>query len=155
MVERRKLTLDRDGFERAMEGQREKARAKSAFEGGRREEAALDAPTTERAGAATRPATVFGGYDTTALEDAGRSRCSTTRQQPVDALDDGRSTASWRSRETPFYLEAGGQVSDVGTIATAPAARRASRAWSRVGPAGRALHARRGRRAARSPRATS
>src|SRR5262245_28312512 len=33
MVENRKLKLDVDGFERAMEGQREKARAKSAFKG--------------------------------------------------------------------------------------------------------------------------
>ena len=34
MIEERKLTLDREGFDRAMEGQREKARAKSAFKGG-------------------------------------------------------------------------------------------------------------------------
>ncbi len=33
MVEDRKLRLDQEGFDRAMEGQREKARAKSAFKG--------------------------------------------------------------------------------------------------------------------------
>ena len=34
MVEDRKLSLDVAGFERAMEGQREKARAKSSFKSG-------------------------------------------------------------------------------------------------------------------------
>src|SRR3954463_13291494 len=49
MVEERHLTLDRDGFERAMEGQREKARAKSAFKGGVQESAAWSAlPDTEQ-----------------------------------------------------------------------------------------------------------
>ena len=42
MVEDRKLSLDREGFERAMEGQRERARAKSAFKGG----AGVDKPWT-------------------------------------------------------------------------------------------------------------
>ena len=31
MIEERKLALDREGFERAMEAQRDKARAKSKF----------------------------------------------------------------------------------------------------------------------------
>ena len=35
-IEARRLTLDRGGFERAMEGQREKARAKSTFKAARR-----------------------------------------------------------------------------------------------------------------------
>src|SRR4029453_17439136 len=44
MIESRKLTHDRDGFERAMEGQREKARAKSTFKAGAAQDAAWDAP---------------------------------------------------------------------------------------------------------------
>jgi alanyl-tRNA synthetase len=115
MVDERKLTLDRDGFERAMEGQREKARAKSAFKGGAQDATSwtADEETTRRlAGIGEQ---VFRGYDVTTLNtqivaifDAGRRQ--------VDGLDDG-AQGFVALTETPFYLEAGGQVSDVGTIA--------------------------------------
>src|SRR5688572_20273091 len=48
MVDDRKLTLDRDGFERAMTGQREKARAGSAFKGGVKEAAWLASDDVRR-----------------------------------------------------------------------------------------------------------
>ena len=51
----RKLTVDREGFERAMEGQRERARASSAFKGGI--EGVAWQPSTPRASASwSRPA---------------------------------------------------------------------------------------------------
>src|SRR4029453_6966557 len=43
MIESRRLTLDRAGFDRAMESQREKARAKSTFKSGVTPDAAWDA----------------------------------------------------------------------------------------------------------------
>ena len=54
MVEERKLTLDREGFERAMEGQRDKARARSTFKGGAPQAAAWTAATTTAAALARR-----------------------------------------------------------------------------------------------------
>src|SRR5882672_6365509 len=56
MIEDRKLTLDREGFERAMEGQREKARAGSKFKGGTKDEPSFE-PVE-----GVKP-TVFTGYE--------------------------------------------------------------------------------------------
>jgi alanyl-tRNA synthetase len=113
MIEDRKLTLDREGFDRAMEGQREKARAKSAFKGGPRE-AAWDASPEVVQQLAAAGEQVFRGYDTVsvntqvlALFDAGH--------REVEALETD-ATGFAALAETPFYLEAGGQVSDIGTI---------------------------------------
>src|SRR5258705_5004366 len=61
MIEDRKLSLDREGFERAMERQREKARARSKFKGGTREDQAI-------AGAAGVPPTIFSGYDNASVK---------------------------------------------------------------------------------------
>src|SRR5207237_1493714 len=61
MIEERKLSFDRDGFERAMEQQREKARAGSKFKGGARDEQAF-------AGFANVPATTFSGYDSASAQ---------------------------------------------------------------------------------------
>ena len=58
MIEDRKLSLDREGFERAMEGQREKARAGSKFKGGRARTRHL------RALPGSRSATTFAGTTT-------------------------------------------------------------------------------------------
>jgi len=68
MAQDRRLAFDAAGFERAMDGQREQARARSAFKGG----VAADAPWTARPG--TRQALEaagdkgFRGYETTSLE---------------------------------------------------------------------------------------
>jgi alanyl-tRNA synthetase len=110
MIDERKLSLDREGFEQAMAGQREKARAKSKFgaAAGGGEVAFQTRPGVE----ALRD--VFRGYDQT-----------TTNAQIVELLDASRhSTESLREgdegfvalSETPFYLQAGGQVSDVGAL---------------------------------------
>jgi alanyl-tRNA synthetase len=109
MIEERKLTLDRDGFDRAMEGQRDKARAKSTF-----------------GTAATGTAVLFRTrpnldqvkddftYDETSLnthivELLGADRLEANR------LDEGAEGFVALAR-SPFYLQAGGQVSDTGVI---------------------------------------
>ena len=63
MIDERKLTLDRDGFDRAMAGQRDKARAKSKFG----TPAAGDAAWQVRPGLSPLP-DAFRGYDVTSLD---------------------------------------------------------------------------------------
>ncbi len=111
MVEDRKLSLDREGFERAMAGQREKARAGSKFKGGTREDQAF-------AGFAGVPATTFTGYDNTSVKTrvlALAKLCGEAAPVEVEKLSVG--DAGWIVlEETPFYLQSGGQVSDAGTL---------------------------------------
>ena len=115
MVEDRKLVLDREGFERAMEGQREKARAGSAFK------TAGDAkPWNMPSSVADELRGIqdqFRGYDATAVTASivGLFRDTADSYalgQELTAGEDGLVLLS----ETPFYLESGGQVSDVGRL---------------------------------------
>jgi alanyl-tRNA synthetase len=111
MVEDRKLLLDRDGFDRAMEGQREKARAGSKFKGGVRDDQAF-------AGFANVPATTFNGYDHTSVKTrvVGLARLKGD-ERPVEVQKLSSGDTGWIVLEdTPFYLQSGGQVSDVGTL---------------------------------------
>jgi alanyl-tRNA synthetase len=115
MVEDRRLTLDRDGFERAMQGQREKARAKSSFK------AAVESKAWHVAADVSAQLKQledrFRGYETTDTRTniVGLFRDRGDAYEHVPALhkgDDGFILLS----ETPFYLESGGQVSDSGRI---------------------------------------
>jgi alanyl-tRNA synthetase len=115
MTEERRLTLDREGFERAMASQREKARAKSTFKGGPQEAAAWSASSDTEQQLTSIGEQVFRGYDRTSLNTQVVSVFDASRQE-VDRLDTGAQGFIALS-ETPFYLEAGGQVSDHGTIA--------------------------------------
>jgi len=107
------LQFDTDGFERAMQGQREKARAKSAFGG----TTAATWTTRPEADAELQRPDQFRGYDATTaktqvielLKEVGGARL------PVDELREGESGLAALA-ETPFYLESGGQVSDTGTL---------------------------------------
>jgi alanyl-tRNA synthetase len=116
-IEARGLTLDRAGYERAMGEQREAARAKSSFKSAGAQDAAWAATPDVRTALEAVGDQIFRGYDATTL---------TT--QIVAVFDEHRRSVDSGAAgehgfvalaETPFYLEAGGQVSDVGTI-TAP-----------------------------------
>ena len=115
MVEARKLRLDQEGFERAMEAQREKARAKSAFKGTDVKDAAWTISDTVGAELASAGDRAFRGYETTRVNTQVLALFNSDRQE-VQSLATGQDGFVALS-ETPFYLEAGGQVSDGGTIA--------------------------------------
>jgi len=113
MIEDRKLRLDQPGFERAMEVQREKARARSTFKAVEAKEASWavsDAVGKELESAGDR----FSGYDLTTLNTQVLAIFDAARQE-APALSSGQD-GFIALAETPFYLEAGGQVSDIGTI---------------------------------------
>ncbi|MSR10167.1 MAG: alanine--tRNA ligase [Gammaproteobacteria bacterium] len=98
------LTIDRDGFELAMDAQRERARGAQKFNAG------YDASTqlTEKS--------VFSGYEQ--LADAGKVIALLKDGQPVAQLNQGDVGAIVLDR-TPFYAESGGQVGDKGELISA------------------------------------
>ena len=67
MIDDRKLRLDQEGFERAMEAQRDKARAKSAFKGTGVRDAVWTVGDALRAELEAAGDRAFVGYDTTTL----------------------------------------------------------------------------------------
>ena len=95
------LTIDQEGFEAAMNAQRERARAASQFAQGDKIKLDGIAPTQ------------FNGYECLAenSEIVGLVR----DQRPVESLDDGEEGVLVLSA-TPFYAESGGQVGDQGRI---------------------------------------
>jgi alanyl-tRNA synthetase len=103
----RGITVDTSAFEKAMEIQREKARASWAGSG----EAATEAlwfALRERIGA-----TDFLGYETEEAEGVVAALIKDGKE--VDALARGE-TAAVVLNQTPFYGESGGQVGDTGVI---------------------------------------
>jgi alanyl-tRNA synthetase len=105
------IAIDLPGYERAMEGQRHKGRLKNAFDGDEEadEFALADEPRLSSVG------DQFEGYGSTGLADVPIVGLFDDRRQPIDALPGGRSGYVALAR-TPFYVEAGGQVSDVGRL---------------------------------------
>ncbi|PYR53506.1 MAG: alanine--tRNA ligase, partial [Acidobacteria bacterium] len=106
------VTVDRETFDRAMEGQRDKARAGSAFGEGKKageEFTVTDEAPLKSAG------DQFDGYSRTRVGGVPIVAIFDETRQPVDTLTEGR-TGYVALARTPFYLEAGGQVSDSGRI---------------------------------------
>jgi len=106
LASQRGFTIDRAAYEAAMESQRDRARAGSKFGPG--------GGTASVAGQAPQPrvdhpgSDVFLGYDTLTAEDVLILDVHPVSEPGVDAL-------VWLDR-TPFYVEAGGQVSDTGEL---------------------------------------
>ncbi|SET90041.1 alanine--tRNA ligase [Stenotrophomonas indicatrix] len=104
----RDLTVDIDGFNAAMETQRETARAAGKFGGG----VTLSADLV-----ATLKPTVFLGYDRLQADDLGVVAILKDGR-PVDAAQAGDEVIVL-TNQTPFYAESGGQVGDTGTLSAA------------------------------------
>lgn len=101
----RDMTVDMEGFERAMGEQRARARAASNF--------SSKAQLPAEVASALAP-TVFTGYDD--LDLAGAKVLAIVRDgKAVDRLADGEEAFVLLDR-TPFYAESGGQVGDTGTL---------------------------------------
>jgi alanyl-tRNA synthetase len=109
----KQVGVDRGAFDRAMEGQREKARAKSAFEGKKGQEFvfASDESQHDLTAAGDR----FEGYATTTVKGTPVVALFDKERRQVKELKQG-SEGYAALGQTPFYLEAGGQVSDVGEL---------------------------------------
>jgi alanyl-tRNA synthetase len=125
------LRFDAEGFEAAMETQRGKARAGSTFEGTKREEFTFASDEARAMLAAAGD--VFEGYTTTAVQGVAVLALFDDRKRPVETLPAGVAGYALLAK-TPFYLEAGGQVSDQGWIVSASSARSRVTGVVRVGP---------------------
>jgi alanyl-tRNA synthetase len=97
----RGLGIDIDGFERAMEQQRQRARAASQF------------GADYHAGVQLQGATEFTGYEH--LQDRSVVTALVRDGQPVDVLEAGQEGLVVLEK-TPFYAESGGQVGDRGEL---------------------------------------
>ena len=106
MVKDEGMTLDREGFEKEMEAQRVRARAAR--------EALGDLGWSGVDFGKEVPATVFEGYDKTAL-DGAKVVAIVAEDQLVDEIIPGTDAIVVLDR-TPFYAEQGGQVADHGVI---------------------------------------
>jgi alanyl-tRNA synthetase len=104
----RGLTVDMAGFDKAMNEQRERARAASQFEG----KASISAELVQRL-----PPTSFIGYGAHDA-DALRVVAIVLGERDVSELDDGQE-ATLILDATPFYAESGGQVGDTGLLSNA------------------------------------
>jgi alanyl-tRNA synthetase len=109
----RGMSLDRAGFEQAMEGQRERARAGSSFEAKKTQDFSFSSDSDRSSAFAAGDQ--FEGYTSTAVKGIPVIAVFDADRRQVKELEDGESGFVVLER-TPFYLEAGGQVSDSGTI---------------------------------------
>ena len=110
----RGLTVDVEGYERAMDVQRKQSQAASQF--------GVDLTA---AGAKIEGKTEFLGYDSLASEGAVVALLDASGQS-VQALESG-ATGTVVLERTPFYAESGGQVGDTGELSTGTRALRRQR----------------------------
>ena len=109
----KQVGVGREAYERAMEGQREKARAKSAFEGKKAQEFVFSSDQAQQGLSAAGDR--FEGYTTTTVKGTPVIALFNRERHQVNELGEGADGYAALG-QTPFYLEAGGQVSDVGQL---------------------------------------
>ena len=109
----RGLAIDREGYERAMDAQRERARLKGSFETKKTQDFSYS--SDESRTAALAPGDQFEGYTRTAVSGIPIIAVFDGDRRQVSQLGEGQQGFVVLER-TPFYLESGGQVSDTGSI---------------------------------------
>ena len=114
LASERGITLDRTGFDTALDAQRQQSRSKASFG------TAVAVTEFQFASVSNRTAVLasedrFRGYETTEVVDALVVALFDDARVAVTALEQG-TTGFVVLQGTPFYLEAGGQVSDTGRI---------------------------------------
>jgi alanyl-tRNA synthetase len=113
-VQSRGLRFDKEAFEQARAAQRAKARAGSTFKA-QAAHTTITLSDTVRAVLDSTRDQAFKGYDSTTLNTQALVVFDAERREAA-SLDSGQHGFVVLA-ETPFYLESGGQVSDVGTLA--------------------------------------
>ena len=138
LASERGVRVDGEGFERALEVQRGKSRESQAFEGkqGREFEYTSDEARHELFETGDR----FEGYSTTRVAGVPILALFDEQQRQISTLRAGESGYVVIER-TPFYQEAGGQVSDCGRIcADAGSGEAAVEGMTRLGASGPRAH---------------
>jgi alanyl-tRNA synthetase len=115
----RGLAIDREGYQQAMEGQRVRARAGSAFKGAAKGLTFTTDPELERTFQSAGDQ--FEGYESTCVSGVPILALFDEQGHPSSELQAG-ARGYVALAKTPFYVEAGGQVSDAGRIIGAAAA---------------------------------
>jgi len=109
----RQMTIDKAGFDQAMEAQKTRARAKSGFGTAAAAEGFTASDATREA--LERAGDVFEGYAANALD--GVSLLAVFDEQGREAAAIPVDGAGYVALErTPFYVESGGQASDTGRL---------------------------------------
>lgn len=109
ILEEKGFGVDEEGFEKAMQEQRDKARK------ARKSTNYMGADVTVYESIDSSITSVFVGYDR--LSHTSKVSVLTTNTEIVDALTDGQ-IGTVIVEETPFYATMGGQNADIGTIKT-------------------------------------
>jgi alanyl-tRNA synthetase len=125
------LRFDAEGFAAAMEAQRVRARAGSSFEAKKGDAFTFGTDSTRDELRAVGDD--FEGYTTTTLKGVPVLALFDDQKQEVESLEAGTSGYVALGK-TPFYVEAGGQVSDQGWIEPASGARSRVTGVIRIGP---------------------